>query len=96
MHYLYSSIISQKFIVEFFNKSIYCICIKSINVFFFFILLPRWGSYIFVKKRKFEILVSEYSKQYKTSRNVIFSWRPEVCVCVRVCPIFNVWNPDDS
>ena len=33
----------------------------------------------------------EYSEQSKTSRNVIFSWRPDVCVrmcvyaCVRVC-----------
>ena len=37
------------------------------------LLLPHWGSYVFVKKKKFEILVSEYSEQSKTSRNVIFS-----------------------
>ena len=29
---------------------------------------------------------------------MIFSWRPDVCVgaCVRVCPIFNFSNPDNS
>ena len=31
---------------------------------------------------------------------MIFSWRPDVCVCmyvsVRVRPIFNVSNPDNS
>ena len=30
------------------------------------------------------------------SRNVIFSWYLDVCVYVRVCPIFNVSNPDNS
>ena len=55
------------------------------------------GEAIFQKK-KIEILVSEYSEQSKTSRNVIFSWRPDVCMCacVRVCPIFNVSKPDNS
>ena len=50
-----------------------------------FILLSHWGSYVFVKKFFFEILVSEYSEWSKTSRDVIFSWYPDVCVCVRVC-----------
>ena len=58
-------------------------------------MLPHWGSYVFVKKH-FEILVSEYSEQSKTSRNVTFSWCPDVCVCARVCPIFNVSKPDNS
>ena len=33
------------------------------------------------------MLVSEYSEKSKTSRNVIFSWRLDecVCVCVHVC-----------
>ena len=38
--------------------------------------------------KKNEILVSEYSKWSKTSRNMIFSWHLDVCVCVwraRVC-----------
>ena len=39
--------------------------------------------------KKFELLVSEYSEWSKTSRNTIFSWRPDVCECVsaraRVC-----------
>ena len=56
------------------------------------------------EKKNFEILVSEYSELSKTSRNVIFSWRPDVCACVRVCvracvclcPVFKVWNPDNS
>ena len=30
----------------------------------------------------FQILVSEYSEYSKTSRYVIFSWRPDVCVYV--------------
>ena len=46
------------------------------------LLLPHWGSYVSVKKKKIEILVSEYSEESKTSRNVIFSWRPGVCACV--------------
>ena len=60
-------------------------------------LLPHWGS-CFREKKNFEILVSEYSEYSKTSRDVIFSWRPDVCVyaCVCMCPIFNVWNPDNS
>ena len=29
--------------------------------------------------------MSEYSEWSKTSRNMIFSWRPDVCVCVCVC-----------
>ena len=29
LHYLYSSIISRKFIIKILNKSIYCICIKT-------------------------------------------------------------------
>ena len=33
MYFLYSSIISQKLIIIFLNKSIYYICIKSFNVF---------------------------------------------------------------
>ena len=32
------------------------------------------------EKVKIEILVSEYSEWSKTSRNMIFSWRPDVCV----------------
>ena len=39
---------------------------------------------VFVKKKFSEILVSEDSEQSKTSKNVIFSWRPDVCVCVYV------------
>ena len=35
----------------------------------------------FREKFFFEILVSQYSEESKTSRNVIFSWRPDVCVC---------------
>ena len=27
---------------------------------------------------------------------MIFSWRPDVCACVRVYPIFNVSKPDNS
>ena len=38
---------------------------------------------VFVKK--IDILVSEYSEWSKTSRNIIFSWRPDACVCVCVC-----------
>ena len=57
-----------------------------------------------MKKFVFEILVSKYLEYSKTSRNVIFSWRPDVCACVRVCvcasvcmcPIFNVCNLDNS
>ena len=37
------------------------------------------------REKKFEILLSEYSEWYITSRNIIFSWRPHVCVCVYVC-----------
>ena len=37
---------------------------------------------VFVKNILFEILVSEYSEQSKMSRNLIFSSRPDVCVCV--------------
>ena len=48
-------------------------------------LLPHWENYVFVKIFFFEILVSEYSEWSKTSRNVIFSWHPDVCVFVRVC-----------
>ena len=29
--------------------------------------------------------MSEHSEESKTSRNVIFSWRSDVCVYVRVC-----------
>ena len=36
-------------------------------------------------QKKFEILLSEYSEWPKTLRNVIFSWRRDVCVCVCVC-----------
>ena len=32
MHYLYSSIISWKFIIKFLNKFIDCICIKSLKL----------------------------------------------------------------
>ena len=49
--------------------------------------------YVFVKKFFFEILVSEYSEQSKTWRNLIFSLRPDVRACVRVYPIFSVSNP---
>ena len=66
------------------------------GVFSWLFLLPHWRSYVFVKIFIFEILVSEYSEPSKTSRNMILSWRPDVCVCVRVCPIFNVSNPDNS
>ena len=40
--------------------------------------------------------MSEYSEYSKTSRNSILSWRPDVCVYVRVCSIFNVSNPNNS
>ena len=42
MHYLYSSIISRKFISIFSNKSIYCIFIKSFNVFFIIFTNNCW------------------------------------------------------
>ena len=35
-------------------------------------------------KKNFEILVSEYLELSEMSRNVIFSWRQDVCVCVCV------------
>ena len=38
-----------------------------------------------MKKFFFQILVSDYSEQSKMSRNVIFSRRPDVCACVRLC-----------
>ena len=37
MHYLYSFIIIRKFIINFLNKSINCICLKSFNVFLSFL-----------------------------------------------------------
>ena len=37
------------------------------------------------REKKIEILVSEYAERSKTSRNMIFSWRPNVCVCGGVC-----------
>ena len=51
---------------------------------FFSFLLPHWVSYDF-RKKKFAILVSEYSEWSKTSRNMIISWRPNVWVCMCVC-----------
>ena len=48
--------------------------------------------FLFVKKI---VLGSKYS-EYTTLRNVIFSWRSDVYMCARVCPIFNVSNPDNS
>ena len=44
-HYLYSFIISRKFIIKFFNKCIYCICMESFKVFIEF-------SQIIIRKRK--------------------------------------------
>ena len=38
---------------------------------------------MFSWEKKLEILVSEYSEWSKTSRNVIFNWREDVCGCVR-------------
>ena len=37
------------------------------------------GEAMFTWKKNFDILVSEYSEYSKTSRNVIFSWRSDVC-----------------
>ena len=71
------------------NKWIHIEFGKSLNVFEptigrdqikLYNLLPRRGSYVFVKK-KLEILMSEYSEWSKTSRSMIFSWRPDVLVC---------------
>ena len=59
------------------------------------LLLPHWGSYIFVKFFFFEISVSEHSEwpNCKTSKNVIFSWRPDVCVCtICVCVGFSTFQ----
>ena len=54
MHYLYSSIIFPKFIINFLNKSIYCICLKIFNVFLSFLQI------IVIKRqidKKFHIVV---------------------------------------
>ena len=44
MHYLHSSNISRKCIIKFLNKSIYCICIKSFNIFLYVlqIIVIKW------------------------------------------------------
>ena len=61
---------------------------KKVNL-----LPPHLSEYIasslrklcFREKKKFEILVSEYSEWSQTSRNIIFSWHPDVCVYMCVC-----------
>ena len=63
---------------------------KSLLAFFlafFSSLLALFASSLkklcFGEKKIFEILVSEYSEWSKTSSNIIFSWCPNVCMCVR-------------
>ena len=63
---------------------------------FFFVFFPSLQIKLCFRGNFFEIIVSQYLEKSKTSRNVIFSWRPDVCVCVRVCPILNVANSDHS
>ena len=49
---------------------------------------------LYFRKKKFEILALEYSEWSKTSRNMIFSWHPDICVCICVYVLdFIIFKP---